>query len=172
MIIISGGQTGVDRAALDSARHLRIPHGGWCPKGRKAEDGRIADIYHLKETKSDDYSERTKSNIADSDGTLIIVMKTPIEVTDGTILTIQEVKDKNKPFLIIDLSSKDDLSLVVKEWILENKIDVLNVAGPRESQAPGIYDLALKFMNKLLPSLLNDNELLKEEGCSIQRPMR
>lgn len=92
--IISGGQTGVDRAALDAAILLKIPHGGWCPKGRLSEVGKIPDKYLLKETESSDYSERTKLNIHDSDGTLIFVPSTPIKVTDGTLLTIQKSKVK------------------------------------------------------------------------------
>ncbi len=107
--IVTGGQTGVDRAGLDAARKLGIKHGGWCPKKRKAENGIIPDCYQLKETESEDYNVRTKYNIRDSDGTLIIVPSTPISVTDGTILTISEVKEKKKPYFIIDLSDKKKL---------------------------------------------------------------
>lgn len=105
--IISGGQTGVDRAALDVAIEMKIPYGGWCPKGRLAELGTtIPTKYILQETTSAKFEERTKLNIRDSDGTLILVPETPIKVTDGTILTIEEVKFVHKPFLIIDLSKR------------------------------------------------------------------
>lgn len=146
--IVSGGQTGVDRAALDAAIQLNVTHGGWCPKGRKAEDGVINDRYQLIETETAEYSERTKLNIKDSDGTLILVPITPIKVTDGTILTIAEVKVRAKPYLIIDLSNKDDIQSII-EWINDNKIKVLNIAGPRESQAPGIHMRALVLLNHL-----------------------
>ncbi|TAK78497.1 MAG: molybdenum cofactor carrier [Gammaproteobacteria bacterium] len=146
--IISGGQTGIDRAALDVAIKLNIPHGGWCPKGRKAENGIIPDYYQLQETETDDYSERTKLNIRDSDGTLILVLTTSIKVTDGTILTIQEVKEKNKPYLIVDLSIKKDPESVVK-WLADKNIKVLNVAGPRESQSPGIYHQGVGFLESI-----------------------
>lgn len=156
--IVSGGQTGVDRAALDIAIKLGVDHGGWCPKGRKAEDGALAVCYKLIETESDDYSERTKLNIKDSDGTLILVPSTPIKVTDGTILTINEVKDMKKPYLIIDLSDSDEALLSINKWIGENKVETLNVAGPRESQSPGIYDKASSLIEAVL------NEKLKREN--------
>lgn len=151
--IVSGGQTGVDRAALDAAIKLGVPHGGWCPKGRKAEDGKLADCYELVETESDEYSERTKHNIRDSDGTLIIVASTPIKVTDGTILTINEVKEKAKPYLIVDLSEKDKINEKIAYWIRDNNIKILNIAGPRESQSPGIYESSSKIFLELLNML-------------------
>src|SRR6186713_1323560 len=104
MKTVSGGQTGVDRAALDVAISLNILHGGWCPKGRKAELNTLIPIeYNLKETESSEFEVRTKLNIHDSDGTLILVADTPIKVTDGTILTIQEAQRINKPYMILDL---------------------------------------------------------------------
>ena len=103
--IIAGGQTGIDRAALDVAIELNIPHGGWCPQGRLAELGQtIPEKYLLQETKTSDYSERTKLNIQDSDGTLILVPELPLTIKDGTLLTIKQVEEKNKPHLIFDLS--------------------------------------------------------------------
>lgn len=154
--IVSGGQTGVDRAALDSAIFAHIQHSGWCPRGRKAEDGIIPDKYNLQETESDEYSVRTKLNILDSDGTLIFVPSTPIKVTDGTILTIKEVFEKNKPFMIIDLSKYNETKLQIINWINKNNIKILNIAGPRESQAPGIYQAVLNFLPSILQFANNE----------------
>ena len=151
--IISGGQTGVDRAALDAAIKLEIPHGGWCPKGRIAEDGTLDERYQLIETESADYSERTKLNIRDSDATLIIVPSIPVKVSDGTILTINEVKEKNKLFMVIDLSGKNlDIEKVVS-WFKDENIKILNIAGPRESQSHGIYNQTSDILFKILNSI-------------------
>jgi hypothetical protein len=148
--IISGGQTGVDRAALDVCLKLNVAHGGWCPRGRRAEDGVIAACYQLVETKSDDYSERTKLNIQDSTGTLIIVPSLPLMVNDGTVLTMEHVKKLNKPHYILDLSKADQQESQLLAWLHAHKIVVLNVAGPRESQANGIYDGAFGFLEKFI----------------------
>ncbi|PSQ85488.1 MAG: molybdenum cofactor carrier, partial [Bacteroidetes bacterium QH_2_63_10] len=87
--IISGGQTGVDRAALDAALAFNVPVGGWCPKGRRAEDGQIPDRYPLEETPSEAYEQRTAWNVRDSDGTLII---TDGSLEGGTALTMTEAR--------------------------------------------------------------------------------
>jgi hypothetical protein len=147
--IISGGQTGVDRAALDVAIKFGIPYGGWCPSGRLAEDGTIPAQYLLQETKSSDYEERTLLNIRDAEGTLIIIPGDITQITDGTILTITAVKEQNKPFLILDLSQEIDLSKVM-DWIIENKIKILNIAGPRESQCEGIYNRSFLILEGLI----------------------
>src|SRR4051794_11040714 len=111
--LVSGGQTGVDRAALDVALDLGIPCGGWCPRGRKAEDGVIPDCYPLTETSSGDYSQRTRWNIRDSDGTLILTQGEP---TGGTLLTVQVCRSTAKPYLVVDLD--DDGSLqAAREWL-------------------------------------------------------
>lgn len=147
--IISGGQTGVDRAALDFAIRLGIPHGGWCPKGRLAEDGVISSRYQLCETESTDYSERTKLNLIESDATLVLVNALPLTVTDGTILTINELQRLNKPHLVLSLAEFDDSCECAVSWFLANKIELLNIAGPRESQAPGIYAKSSAFLDRL-----------------------
>lgn len=165
--IISGGQTGVDRAALDSAIALNIKHNGWCPKGRKAEDGEISSHYHLQETESEDYSERTLLNIEHSDGTLIFVPSLPITVNDGTILTIKEVYAKKKPHLIIDLSQQHDITNILKAWILKNNIKILNVAGPRESQCPGVYTKVCHIFTPALEKITQDTSSLGY--CSIPK---
>lgn len=149
MKIISGGQTGIDRAALDSAIKLNIPHGGWCPKGRLAEDGIIPEKYVLKETDTRGYSKRTQWNIRDSDGTLILIPDSPDKISGGTALTLQEAKTKNKPYLIISLSITTDIHEILF-WLNENRIKILNIAGPRESQSPGIYAAATRLIENLL----------------------
>src|SRR5205823_7624375 len=133
--IISGGQTGVDRAALDVALELDLPCGGWCPRGRRAEDGPIETRYPLRETPSALYPVRTRWNVRDSDGTLILVRGRPDR---GTALTRELAEAMRKPLLVVDLD--DELCPdAVRRWIEQNGIAVLNVAGPRESSQPGIH---------------------------------
>lgn len=145
MKIISGGQTGVDRAALDYSLDKGIPCGGWCPKGRKAEDGPIPDRYPLKETATDSYSERTKLNVVESDGTLILYNKLPDR---GTKSAIELCLSLNKPVLYHSLREEDDLARV-RNWIGHYQIKMLNIAGPRESSEPGIYRASLDFLERL-----------------------
>ncbi len=145
--IISGGQTGVDRAALDFAMEIGLSCGGWCPKGRKAEDGPIDVRYPLKETESPKYSVRTEKNVRESDGTLVLTGCGPAGA--GTTLTIRFAQRLKKPFLVLVLSEGSDFE-AVKRWIEAQNIKVLNIAGPRESDEPGIYNRALKFLKKLL----------------------
>lgn len=145
--IISGGQTGVDRAALDFALKNGIQCGGWCPFGRLAEDGILDERYPLKESITSSYKERTRLNIQDSDGTIIIYEN---EMDEGTKLTRDIAHSMKKPLRKIQLH--DDQSTVkvqLKTWITINKISVLNVAGPRESSSPGIYELTSIFFEKL-----------------------
>jgi hypothetical protein len=145
--IVSGAQTGVDRAALDAAIFLEIPHGGWCPKGRRAEDGVIPDRYELKETTSRDYSVRTEQNVIDSDGTMILFRD---EMSGGTLLTLKLAQKHHRPFLCIDLdefAQKEDLvPSSILNWIADQNIGVLNVAGPRESSSPGIGKMVEAFL--------------------------
>jgi len=147
--IISGGQTGVDRAALDAALELGIPCGGWCPKGRRAEDGEIDVRYPLRENFSTNYSARTERNVKESDGTLIISWGKP---TGGTALTITYAQKHKKPYLVVDLSQGGDPEAVM-QWGQSGKIEVLNVAGPRESEAPGIHDRAVKFLRRVFKEI-------------------
>ena len=141
--IVSGGQTGADRGALDAALSLGIEHGGWCPKGRLAEDGVIPERYSLTETSSRFYRIRTEQNVIDSDGTLIFYYKT---LKGGTELTRQMAVKHDKPYLLFDVASPS-LDHIVQQWLTTAKITVLNVAGPRESSNPGI---ALKVRKLLL----------------------
>ncbi len=148
--IVSGGQTGVDRAALDVAIYTDIPHGGWCPLDRRAEDGPIPSTYRMQETGTRDYAERTEKNVVDSDGTLILHFN---ELSGGTRLTAKLARRHHRPFHCIDLAELHEpssetaspLPRMVREtraWIEDNNICVLNVAGPRESTRPGIGRLA------------------------------
>lgn len=160
--IVSGGQTGVDMAALDVAMASGIPCGGWCPQGRIHEKGRIPAEYPLQEirgdfkTEQENYDARTKKNIEDSDGTLVLIPKMSLlpHIKDGTRLTIQEAKDKAKPRLEIDLSqpSAQNIEAIVK-WIKAHHIKVLNIGGPRESSCPGVYQSTTQFLEQLFPQL-------------------
>lgn len=144
--VISGGQTGVDRAALDAALELGIAIGGWCPKGRRAEDGPIHSRYPLQETATDDYAERTERNVLEADGTLILFRD---GIAGGTALTVTLARMAKKPLFLLDLSLLEDIGPVI-EWIAVEGIQVLNVAGPRESQAPGIYHQARSLVLRLI----------------------
>ncbi len=144
--IISGGQTGVDRAALDMALESGIPCGGWCPKGRKSEDGPIDARYPLEETASVKYSVRTEKNVRESDGTLVLTKSG--QASAGTALTIRLAQKHKKPCLVTDPFVGNDLEKV-REWIEVSAIGILNVAGPRESEVPGIHDRAFEFLEAL-----------------------
>ncbi len=140
--IVSGGQTGVDRAGLDAAMLMGLEHGGWCPRGRLAEDGRIPPEYQLKETRSADYPVRTEQNVIDSDATLILCRG---RLFGGTDLTCRLATKHARPLLVVDLQGKPSTSQV-RRWLSRHEVRVLNVAGPRESSANGIRDQALEFL--------------------------
>ncbi len=146
--IISGGQSGVDRAALDFALAHGIPCGGWCPKGRLAEDGRIDEKYPLTQTETSLYAERTRLNVKHSDGTLILFTG---ELGNGTILTQKTALKLKKPCLLICLEEnrQKEQARELLSWLKANHIAILNIAGPRESSSPGIYSKTLKFLNEL-----------------------
>jgi len=148
MKLISGAQTGIDRAALDAARSLGIPTGGWCPLGRLAEDGPIPADYPMQETPSEEYSQRTEWNVRDSDATLVVTRGNP---TGGTAYTIEMAEALGKPYLVVDA---DDANAVekIREWLAANDFAVLNVAGPRETTSPGIYEPARALLEQALTS--------------------
>ena len=141
--IVSGGQTGVDRAALDAAMVLGLPVGGWCPKGRRAEDGVIDLRYPLIETPDEQYAQRTAWNVRDSDGTLVLLFD---KSSPGTNVTIEEANALGKALLLVDLTTNPE-EMEVLGWLEANGILVLNVAGPRESEAPGIYEATRAFLD-------------------------
>ena len=138
MKIISGGQTGADRAALDVAMQLGLPYGGWLPKGRKAEDGPLPARYVLHELDSDKYRDRTEKNVLAGDGTLIVSFG---PLTGGSALTESLALRHNRPCLIIDFNEVVCAKAVkaLETWLERYTIRVMNVAGPRASGEPRIY---------------------------------
>ena len=147
--IISGGQTGADRAALDVAIEEGIPHGGWIPKGRLTEAGRLPAKYQLKEMPTADYPKRTEKNVIDSDGTLIISHG---KLTGGSKFTREMAKKHTRPSLHIDLEVINGFraAQTITTWITDHGIRVLNVAGPRASKDPKIYEAVKKVLTALL----------------------
>ena len=156
--VVSGGQTGVDRAALDVAIYLNIPHGGWCPAGRRSEDGMIPQIYTLQETTQRDYSVRTEKNVVHSDGTLILFRD---RLSGGTELTYRLAGKHKRPRLCFDLNDEcvesPDGYQAFANWSIENNISVLNVAGPRESTCRGIGLQTEAFLVNALAATIQQN---------------
>lgn len=144
--IVSGGQTGVDRGALDAAINLGIAHGGWCPLGRLAEDGIIPSLYELDEMPTAAYAARTEQNVIDSDATLILYER---RLTGGTLLTRKIAVRIGKPFLSVRFGV-GNATEIVRDWLSACEPKVLNVAGPRESLNPGIHKRAREFMTVVL----------------------
>jgi hypothetical protein len=144
ILICSGGQTGADRGALRSALRYGWRIDGWCPKGRRAEDGVIPPEFTLRETESDDYRERTRFNVRDSEATLILTYEKLNALTGGTKLTLGVVTEMRKRSMVLSLERDADAMLnrragrFIRGWIEHHRIYALNVAGPRESKAPGI----------------------------------
>ena len=154
--MISGGQTGVDRAALDFASENEIETGGFVPRGRVAEDGRILDKYqNLTETDSSDPAVRTEKNVLAGDATLIVSKG---ELHGGTLLTIELAEKYKKPLLHLDLSVMNSDAATVKlvEWLDKVKLAVLNVAGPRASEDPDIYCSVRNLLRDVLDSEIED----------------
>ena len=183
MKIISGGQTGVDRAALDAALSLGVPAGGWCPEGRLDESGLIPAHYPLQELPGGGYVERTAQNVSEADGTAIFHSGSP---QGGTKATADFSTDKRKPCLLIDSSriAPAEAAQQLEEFVQVNRIKVLNIAGPRASQWPQGYDFTLQTLTKFLhanasgadpPKLSfvvpahNEEHELPETLCAIRR---
>jgi hypothetical protein len=144
--VVSGGQTGVDRAALDVALELGLSCGGWCPRGRRAEDGPIAERYPLQETPAAEYEQRTEWNVRDSDATLVLTSGAP---SGGTALTLRLAWRLGRPVLIVDPAA-GDAAEQIRSWLLGAGVRTLNVAGPRESGTPGIYRAAQAVLRAAL----------------------
>ena len=137
LTIISGGQTGADRAALDWAIARGVQHGGWCPKGRKAEDGPIAGHYQLRETPSTNYVQRTEWNVRDSDGTVVFSIA-PV-LSGGSKKTVELARKHGRPVLHVSKAGGVPAARVaLRHFVAEHGIRVLNVAGPRASKEPEI----------------------------------
>jgi hypothetical protein len=181
--IISGGQTGADRGGLDAAIYCQMPHGGWCPKGRKAEDGIIPSQYHLNEMASPEYLPRTKANVFDSDATVIFTYGPP---TGGSLKTITYAHHLEKPYHEVDLSRTTPKQAIIEimRWLAGdeggNDYDeyvtvppplecILNVAGSRESQAPGIREAVYELMVEVLVNVNITSkhfQRLRKAGCA------
>ena len=147
MKVVSGGQTGVDRAALDAAIAVGLEVGGWCPAGRVAEDGPLDRSYALTETPSADPAQRTEWNVRDSDATLVIVRGEALR--GGTKLTVEIARRQSKPFVMLYLSHEHVEERAIN-WIRGRGVSTLNIAGPRESEEPGIYELARAILIRIL----------------------
>ena len=151
--IISGGQTGADRAALDVAIEMGISHGGWIPQGRRTEDGKLPEEYRLRETKGIDYAQRTELNVVDADGTLIASHG---KLAGGSALTQKMAAKHRCPCLHMDLDELDiqTAAEVVHSWIEAREITTLNVAGPRASEDPAIYEATKRLLETVLKRYL------------------
>src|SRR4051812_36060369 len=146
-VIVSGGQTGADRAALDFAIAHKIRHGGWCPLGRVAEDGRLPKRYRLKETPSSYPAVRTRWNVRDSDATIIFSLKK--RLSGGTKLTEKLARKYGKPFLKIVAPGRN-AARSFQAFVRKHEVNVLNVAGPRESGQAGIYKFTTRVLERWL----------------------
>lgn len=158
--IISGGQTGADRGGLNTAIYLGLPHGGWCPRGRRAEDGAIPEVYQLQETlESRDYLRRTELNVKDSDVTVIFVGKYPVD--GGSKKTEDLCELHKKPCITINLKAGDPQDLA--DFLRDYNPSVINVAGNRESKAPGIEENVMHFLLEAFSLIYTDWSGTKQE---------
>ncbi len=163
--IISGGQTGADRGGLEAALYCGVPHGGWCPKGRKAEDGRIPERYTLRETDTETYPQRTECNVVDSDATIVFSQGAP---AGGSLLTLELARRCGKPWYAVDLTRGSQAEHVagIVSWLhgkAENaegtscgrppETCVLNMAGSRESENPGMESTVMALMRTIIESV-------------------
>lgn len=150
--IVSGGQTGADRAALGWAIENGVPHGGWCPKGRRAEDGEIPGCYELRETESDTYEERTRLNVLDSDGTVIFSIAA--ELKGGSAVTEILAREAGRPVLHLSWArSTVDAADQLQEFVEREGIRTLNVAGPRASGEADVGDFVRGVLSEAFPGL-------------------
>jgi len=149
--IISGGQTGIDRAALDVALRQRIECGGWCPAGRLDEFGKIPDHYPIQELQGGGFTERTLQNVRESDGTVVIH---PAEFRGGTEQTVRFCIELEQPHQLIDASrvAAEDAAKLIADFVRKNEVNILNVAGPRQSEWPEGYDYVFRALEIFVTS--------------------
>ena len=164
--IISGGQTGADRAALDFAIKMEIQHGGWIPKGRLAEDGPLSSKYNLKEMRTKSYPRRTEKNVVDSDGTLIVSRG---RLTGGSQYTMDMAIMHSKPWLHINLNETSSLEAAQKviDWVLSNEIETLNIAGPRASKDPKIYRAVFELLETVYYISIAEENVVAMRGIGM-----
>lgn len=179
LTIRSGGETGVDRAALDavlnynatknlpnldnnakkSSSSLSVQVTGWCPKGRLADEGEIPSKYPLNETPNKEFSQKIEWNVRDADATLVLSSSTTLQPDTGTNLTLKATEKMNKPCLPIFLDGDTETKAGdVLRWMNGNNVKDLNVAGPCESYCPGIHANARHFVTSLLEMFERNNE--------------
>lgn len=154
--IVSGGQTGVDQGALAAAMACGVSCGGWCPDGRRSEDGKIPAHYPVRELSGSGYRERTLQNVVDSDGTAIIFNK---DLEGGTRLTAELCAQESKPHLLIDAATlnRTDAVDALGEFIRDNHILILNVAGPRASKWPGAHAYTYALLQRICSRIMLRN---------------
>jgi Circularly permutated YpsA SLOG family len=150
--IISGGQTGVDRAALDVALRHGTECGGWCPAGRLDEFGKIPDHYPVQELQYGSFAERTLQNVKDSDATVVIYLA---ELRGGTEHSVRFCVELERPYELIDASTvaTQDAAKLIVDFVRKNKIGILNIAGPRQSEWPEGYDYVSRVLDIFLTDL-------------------
>jgi hypothetical protein len=146
--LVSGGQTGADRAALDFALARHLPHGGWCPRGRRAEDGPLAARYQLRETPDDDHAQRTEWNVRDSDGTVIFSLAA--ELTGGSAHTADCARRLGRPWLHLTPAVPQPARLL-REFVAAHALATLNVAGPRASEEPAVGVFVRRVLEEAFP---------------------
>jgi hypothetical protein len=161
---LSGGQTGADRAGLDVAIRHGFPHGGWCPKGRKAEDGVIPAQYQLHETPSASYLQRTERNVRDSDGTIILTITR--ELTGGSKRTAEFAAKHRKPWIHLarQAATYEDPAVLLQRFVAEHKIRTLNVAGTRASKEPDVWRFTFETLEAAFFRHLTHPNLLGGPG--------
>ena len=166
--IVSGGQTGADRAGLNWAIRHGLEHGGWCPRGRRAEDGSIPARYCLRETLSASYIQRTEWNVRDSDGTVIFTIAE--RLSGGPLRTLEFARRYRKPRLHLSASAKPNAASALKEWLQQYRIRVLNVAGSRASKEPDVG----RFVRCVLDQALGPNRKTRprRQGASLRARRR
>ena len=152
MKLVSGGQTGVDRAALDVALKHGIDCGGWCPAGRLDELGKIPDRYPVKALENAGFAERTLANVKDSDGTIVIH---PGNLSGGSELTVTGCNQFQRPYAAIDAAanSPEDAAKLITDFVRTHGIDILNLAGPRETEWPEGYAYAFRALEIFVTSI-------------------